>query len=229
MAKKPTKPEKPEEPAEELTEGTAAAKAEQPGIPWPESTETRELNVDLTDEEAHEEALKLIHQLQRVDKLGKEKKASAKEFDTQIGEAETEIARLQAIVLSKQDRREVACHWVFEANGLNDLGNANHHTGMKTLVRDDTGTVVEVLPITGDDRQMVLPISDEEQHADNLAKLKALGYTVGESSDDIEHDAAFQAVNPEKGHTLPIYADNLAEAAAIAVAELTREPEPAAA
>lgn len=193
----------------------------QTGIDWPEATETRELPIELSDEQAHDFALDLIDTMQGVSALEREKKAEAKEFDRRISEKETRIEELQGIVRSKQSRGQVACHWEFEANGHDPDGNLKFHSGMKTLIRDDTGEAVEIKEINSADRQMVLPLSEQESHDANVKTLAAMGYTVEETPDDVEHNGAFQAVHSDGGATVPIYADSLIEAEGIAVAQLT--------
>ncbi|MES2706376.1 MAG: hypothetical protein V4726_07210 [Verrucomicrobiota bacterium] len=223
MARKPKQNEEQKPDTAQLLDepaGEAVAGNEPLKIEWPQSTAMRELSVTLTDEEAHEQALIIFREMGHAESLKQEKKATAKEFDSKIEAVEKEIAELIGIVREKKLRREVPCRWIFEAHGLDADGAPKHHSGMKTLVRDDTGEAVEVSPITQDDRQMVLPIGDEEAHGLNVGRLAELGYTVEETPDDIEHTASFQAVNAGRGHTLPIHADSLAEAAAAAVAEL---------
>lgn len=215
MSKRSKKTQAEEAPAPEETlevpAGTATETAAS-AIDWPESTETRQLDVELTDEEAHEQALKLIERMRHSKALQREKKASAKEFDNQIDEVEQEVLNLTEVVDSKRLRRDVSCFWLFEVNGHDKDGNCIMHSGMKTLFRSDNGAVVESLPISQEDRQMVLPLDDAETLKLNLEKLKELGWSVMEAPDDIEHDSPFQAVNADSGVTTPIRADSLAGA-----------------
>lgn len=212
-----------EEPAGDAVPGNTV---DVPKIDWPASTANRELGVELTDEEAHEEALKLIREMRHAESLRQQKKAAAKDYDARIEGVEKAIEDLSGIVQTKQLRREVPCHWVFESHGINEDGTPKFHSGMKTLVRDDTGEAVEVTPITQDDRQMILPIGDEEAYQLNMKAIEAAGYRLGEMPDNDETDAAFALTTPD-GEDLPIHADSLMDAAAHAITLLPAPAEAA--
>ena len=180
---------------------------------WPESTETRELNVSLTDDQIIEQSRVLIDKLREVETLTAAKKASADNYKTRIEEVEQKIEDVSIVVKSGKDRRQVPCRWLWQTNNFDASGAAIFHSEMKTLIREDTGEVVEVKPITFEDRQVNLPLGDEETLEMNQKAIMAAGYTLEETPDDSTLESPFVMIAPDGGET-PIQADSMAEAAA---------------
>ena len=216
---------KPKKQIEELLESPAGvATADSPiRQDWPEATETRELTIKLDAPARVGVMMEYFEQQGRVVGLEIEKKAKAKEFDNKIAEAEKILADFEESAKTATKRDSVLCVWRFETNGLDVNGAGIYHSGTKTLVRSDTGEVVEIKPISQEDRQMTMPLTDEEQQAANIEALKAAGWTLAEAPADSEHDAPFLATH-ENGEVRPINGESLAEAAAAAVGILAAPP-----
>lgn len=192
---------------------------------WPEATETRELTTKLTDSSRIVVVMDYFKQQARVEGLQREKKAAAKEFDNEIDAAEKVMNDLADSVKTGTARGSVLCTWLFEVNSLDPDGKPIYHSGTKTLVRSDTGEVVEIKPISQEDRQMTMPLTDEEQQAANIEALKAAGWTLAEAPADSEHGAPFEATH-EDGKVRPVYGDSMAEAVAAAAEILAAPAEP---
>lgn len=183
---------------------------------WPESTEVRELSVSLTEPEINETARDLVDRLREVESLNASKKASADHYKSKIEEVEKKIEDLSTVVKSGKDRRSIPCRWLFQTNNFDASGAAIFHSEMKTLIREDTGEMVEVKPITSEDRQMNLPLSDEETMEVNMDAIADAGFTLAETTDGT---APFLLTSPF-GEQSEIHADSMAEAAAKARALL---------
>lgn len=203
----------------ETPAGITAAPADR--LTWHESTETRELPVELSQTEVIERACLMIDQHREAEALADQKKASADRFKALIEEKEAEIKISEDVVKTGKERAEVACRWIFEANGVDEIGAAIYHSDMKTLIREDNGQAVEVRPITNEDRQVSLPLEMgsmiDQVKVDLLAKE---GWTVRETPEGTtDHDAPFEAVGAEDERR-SIWADSLGEAIESAAAQL---------
>lgn len=206
--------------------GTAAPLADAaPRLDWPASTETREVTVTLTDEEHIQVGFDLIQQINRTTALVANKKASAKEYAIKIDESKEKETEITEAYQTGKARRRVACTWHFQTNGFDAAGNLIPHSELKTLVRDDTGEKVEVVPITAEDRQLILPLGEEESLEVNMEAIVDAGYSLAETPNDSEWDAPFVLTDPE-GNETPIDADSKAEAAAAARRLLPPAVEP---
>lgn len=193
---------------------------------WPEATERREVTVTLTDDERITVGLDHIKQIGRTTALTAEKKATAKQYSIEIDESKQKEAEISEAYLSGKARRMVSCTWKFQSNGYDANGVLLYHSELKTLVRDDTGEVVEIKPITAEDRQLILPLGEEESLEVHMAAITAAGYTLGETPNDSDHDEPFLLTAPD-GNETPIQADSMAEAAAIAQKHLPAAAEEA--
>jgi len=218
---------KPKKQPEELLETPAGvATADSPiRQDWPEATETRELTIKLSDASRIDVMMDYFKQQDRVTGLEILKKSTAKDFDSRIDEAEKTLHDLAESTKTGTMRGSVHCVWHFETNGRDVNGDSIYHSGTKTLVRSDTGEVVEIKPISQEDRQMTMPLTDEEQQAANIEALKAAGWTLAEAPADSEHDAPFM-LKHESGAFRSINGDSMAEAAAAAVGMLSEPAEP---
>lgn len=224
MAKKTKTTEKQINEMLETPAGASVPGNTPPRVDWPESTENRELGVTLSDEERIRHGLHLCDQLREAEALAEEKSATAKRYAAAIESKEKEIEETKDIFKTGKVRRNVPCQWKFQIHGLDAEGNGIYHSEMKTLVRDDTGEVVEVKPITQEDRQMNLGLDPEERLAANTATLTGRGYTVKPRPEDEAGDEPFVMVHGESGEETSIQADSIAEAVAKAVVQT----EPAA-
>lgn len=187
---------------------------------WPESTENRELPVELTEEERLQFARDAFKAHDDVESLKVDKKHAAKNFDQRIKDEETRYDELSDVAKSGHIRRKVPCVWKFETNGVGPDGKEVYHSSMKTLFREDTGAVVEVVPISDGDRQMTMPLGDEESHAANVESLAGLGWFVTEAGNDDGHDENFTMFSndPEDVSRFGIAADTISEAVVVAMA-----------
>lgn len=203
----------------EAPAGSATLPTESRRQDWPEVTETRRLAVNLTEGDIVEKSRQLIRGLRKIEELSTEKKASAARYAALIEEEEKGVEDASQIVNTGKDSKEVLCRWEFEVNDHDAEKCPIYHSGLKTLIRQDTLETVEVKPISADDRQMTLSIETADPEADRAALL-ALGWTVVESEDD--GDAAFLAVDLDD-QEVPIYADSLAEAQASHLAKISAD------
>jgi len=212
----------------ETPAGAAPAEDAAPRLDWPASTETREVTVVLTDEEHINVGFDLIKQINRTASLVASKKASAKEYAIQIDESKEKETEISEAYLTGKARRRVSCTWHFQTNGFDSEGNLIPHSELKTLVRDDTGEKVEVVPITAEDRQLILPLGEEESLEVNMEAIIDAGYSLMETPNESDLDSPFVLTDPD-GNETPIDADSKAEAAAAARRLLipdSAEPEP---
>lgn len=131
---------------------------------WPDSTEHRSLRCDLSVQEAAVYGKEQSELIQEVERLEDQKKASASHYKSLVEEKSARARRLAGYITSGWQEKTVPCHWVFEAAGCDGSdGSVIYHPEKKTLVRDDTGEVVEIREITNEERQMALPIDDASQ------------------------------------------------------------------
>jgi len=211
----------------ETPAGTATPLAEDaaPRLDWPAATETREVTVSLTDEEHIQVGFDLIKQISRTTALVASKKASAKEHEAKINESKEQEAEITDAYQTGKVRRRVACTWHYQTNGRDAAGSLIPHSELKTLVRDDTGATVEVVPITAEDRQLILPLGEEESLEVNMEAITDAGYSLTETPNESDLDSPFVLVDPE-GNETPIDADSKAEAAAAARRLLPEDGEP---
>jgi len=203
------------EPIEETLEQPAGddapGEATTPAHDWPESTERRELPVKLTETAQIEKAVEYVHAQRAVENAIEAKKHAAKMAAKEIEEMEKARDELGYVVETGKTRQMVHCRWVFESNGLDGAGLPLHHSAMKTLVREDTGEVVEIKPISEEDRQMILPLSEEESAEAAEAFVKAAGYEVREALPEDGHALAFSMFGGD-GKLWAILADSIAGA-----------------
>lgn len=222
MAKprKSTKPEK--EQMLETPAGTAVATEAPIRQDWPEATETRELTVKLSDEERIQSGLDLVEQMNKTTAITAEKKHAMKQFSIRIDKSKEAETRISEAVTSGIGRRQINCRWLWQTNAFDASGNAIFHSEMKTLVREDTGEVVECKPIVFEDRELFAPASAEELLEVNMTALTDAGFSLIETPDDSHAETPFVLVDPD-GDETPVEADSMAEAAVQARAILSAQ------
>lgn len=130
-------------------------------INWQAKSETREIGVPLTREEIQDHATKLADTVTEIRELEDAKKANADRYKALITDQEKIQNRVSALIRQGHDTKPVPCVWLFEVAGRNDVGQFIRDPNYKTIIRKDTGAVIEVKPITADERQMGLPLDDE--------------------------------------------------------------------
>ena len=152
----------PPEPAPEPTgpESWESADIADLQLNWPTSETMRQLGVPLSKEELGKAAHELVDTIRRIGELEDEKKDAVDRIKSLILAQEKEQNRLIVLVERGSDEKDVPCAWVFGIRGRDDDGRFIRDGNMKTLVRKDTGEVVEIRAVTDDDRQMNLPIPD---------------------------------------------------------------------
>jgi hypothetical protein len=129
---------------------------------WQGKEETREIGVPLTREEIQDHATKLADTVTTIQELEDEKKINADRINAQIKEQEKIQNRVSALIRQGHNTKPVPCIWLFELAGRNDSGAFIRDPCYKTIIRKDTGAVIEVKPITHEERQMSLPLEEEE-------------------------------------------------------------------
>lgn len=129
---------------------------------WPKAETMRQLGVPLSKEELYNAAHSLVDTIQRISELEYEKKDSVDRIKSLILTQEKEQSRLIVLIDRGTDEKDVPCVWVFGVRGRDDAGRFIRDGNMKTLVRKDSGDVVEVKAVTDSDRQMSLPIPDPD-------------------------------------------------------------------
>lgn len=132
---------------------------------WPESLEHRILRCDLSEKETQLYGKEQAELHQEIDGLTEEKKSCASNYKARIEEKGARARRIGNYITSGWQEKEVNCSWVYETAGRDQAtGEMIFHPEKKSLVREDTGEVVEIREITNDERQMALPIDETEQN-----------------------------------------------------------------
>jgi hypothetical protein len=106
------------------------------------TTEKRNLDVELTDLEVAAYADSLAIDKINLDNMKEEKARSNKAYTESIKELDEALTEVAIKVRSKKEEREVECRWDYDFT-LNT----------KTLIRTDTGEVVETRVIEASERQ----------------------------------------------------------------------------
>jgi len=152
-----------------MAKKASASKTKAPPAPaysWPEKKEKRHLFVDLKPDELSEASRRLAETVPHIQQLESAMKASAAQHKSGIQAVEVEQNRLSGLVTQKKEERPVECEWIYECSGFDaGTGNKIFHPEKKTLIRLDTGKVVEVRDILQDERQMSL-LPDENKNDD---------------------------------------------------------------
>lgn len=157
-------------------------------INWQEKAETRELGVPLTREEIQDHATKLADTVTEIRELEDAKKASADHYKALITDQEKIQNRVSALIRQGHDVKPVPCAWIFEVAGRDDAGKFIRDPNYKTIIRKDTGAVIEVKPITADERQMGLPLDDATE-AETLMEQEEPGED-GQEEESAQEEAA---------------------------------------
>jgi len=159
---------------------------------WPKAETVRELGVPLTRDELGQAARELAATIGMIDELEEQKKSAVDAIKQKIAEQEAVQHRLAMLVNRGADEKPVPCVWVFGVSGRNDTGRFIRDDNMKTLVRKDTGDVVEIRGITNDDRQMsLLPDEPEESPKEKGRRAHADGLCIADCPFEPDSDAAF--------------------------------------
>lgn len=162
----PKKAQTPSEPAEQA-ETTIENAPDQKAAMWPESKDKRYLRCDLKPDEINDLGKRNAALGAEIDGLEDAKKATMKQFAADIEGREAQRRSNEMSIRNGWVTRETPCHWVFETSGKDSVtGEFVYHPEKKTLVRDDTGDVVEIADITQEERQLALPMAEEQPEAE---------------------------------------------------------------
>lgn len=119
-----------------------------------EETCTRYLKVPFADSERETHAKQLAETFDQISAVEADKKAATSEFNHRIEEVEARQKRLSGFVRDGYRQSEVNCKWHFERAGVDsNTKELIYHPNMKTLLREDNGEVVEVIPMAQTDYQ----------------------------------------------------------------------------
>ncbi|MES2706101.1 MAG: hypothetical protein V4726_05795 [Verrucomicrobiota bacterium] len=140
-------------------------------INWNEKTETREIGVPLTKEEISQAANLLADTVTEIRELEAAKKASADHYKGLITDQEKIQNRQSDLIRRGTEAKPVPCRWMWEIAGRDDTGAFIRDGNYKTLIRLDTGGVVETKPITADERQMGLPLEEAAAPAEEEPEI----------------------------------------------------------
>jgi hypothetical protein len=127
--------------------------------------ETHTLPCKLTTEEIADAAEELASAIQELEGVEIEKKAVAKEYNSQVDNIKKRIHRLMTHVKNGVAYRSVKCDLQFHIKKV-----------LAILVREDTGDIIEERPMTEEEKQMQIEFSD-----DNISK--SMQKTVTETED----------------------------------------------
>ena len=105
-------------------------------------TETRELQVALSDDELIGRSQKLVSLLDEVDELQEDAKDAAAAVKVDVKTKLTEAKKLRRVVSTGSEERDVLCEWQADPVALT-----------MTLVRVDTGARIETRAMTAEERQ----------------------------------------------------------------------------
>lgn len=144
------------------------------------TTETRSLWVLLTETEKNERARKATDALAERDAAAGRLKWQTKLLKQEVEQHEGRLHDLSRAVREGGEVQSVACHWV-----------ADYVDAKMTLIRDDTFDIVESRPMTGEERQLALPVRDAARDvADNAdggsKKKRGRKVEAVETSDDTD-------------------------------------------
>jgi len=148
-----------------------------------EVSEHRELLVQLSTEERETFVHRLVEIPREIDSLKEDKKASANSFKTRIETLEKEQRETGILVEDGGRLLPVRCEWRFKTAGVDSVtGEPIHHPEKKTLVRCDTGAVVEVVDMKS---------ADYDHLELNLGDLnEKIGDAPSEQTEEVEKEGA---------------------------------------
>lgn len=142
---------------------------------WPERKELLALNVSLTETELAERGLELVTALDEESRLEAELKAFADKIKGDLKYLEQRITKLKTSIRAKTELREgIECRWFYNVEGVQNGAPVIDPDAM-TLVRLDTGKVVDIRRIPESDRQIPLPLEEGAPQAPEPSEAYAAG------------------------------------------------------
>jgi len=142
---------------------------------WPDNREKRLLEIVLNKDERITIAEANAKLGEEKDQLEANKKASASRYKAQIEDVDARIRLNNTYVSTGRQDRQVECYWLYEVAGFDTDGSPIENADRKTLVRADTGGVVEIVGITENERQAALPLGDDPLDEDGDAQPVEVG------------------------------------------------------
>jgi hypothetical protein len=134
---------------------------------YPEVTETRTLKTVLDAKEITDASMENARLVREIGALEDAKKASASSYKARIEEKQARQGYLSGLVIEGWEDRQQKCYWIFETAGKDASGELIPHPENKTLIRQDTGEVVEVAKMTQNDfDSKELPLGDVAEGID---------------------------------------------------------------
>lgn len=143
------------------------APATPPVMNWPMAEEKKYLRCELDDKDRLKYCGESAALVETINQLEDQKKASASQYKAAIEEKQARLSRISGVIRSGWEERETECQWMYETAGIDANGMPIFHPEKKTLVRNDTLTVVEIRDITSEERQMALPLEEEPQNEED--------------------------------------------------------------
>jgi len=116
-------------------------------VPTVSDTYKENLKTRLTPEEHATYAKDLSNKYIENVQLEADKKGVMAEFKAKVDVIQGQMALLSQKVSTQHEWRDIDCHWLLDWN-----------TGMKALIREDTGEIVREEKITHTDRQKLFKI-----------------------------------------------------------------------
>lgn len=114
--------------------------------------ETRDLVVKFKPSEMTELVHRLVEIPRDLERVKNEKKAAASHFKAEIDKLEEEQREVGVQVEDGGRTRAVRCKWEFKTSGMDSAtGELIPHPNKKSLVRTDTGDVIEVIEMAAKD------------------------------------------------------------------------------
>lgn len=145
-------------------------------VGWPvNKKEGRELRCQLTEAEIKQYGREQAEGWQAINHMEDDMKASAARYKSEIKAKQARCSVLSQYVTSGWIEREVSCTWMYEFSGRDEKGKYIPDPSKKILVRDDTGAVVTVCPITDGERQLVFPLEDPRKEPEQPKKPEPKG------------------------------------------------------
>lgn len=146
---------------------------------WRRVTESRSLKVALLPEELSAHNGEIVRSISEVSIQENEKKASGQGYSHRIETLKARQQELASLIQNGFDFRTKNCVWEFETSGKDKDGNFIPHPNFKTLVREDNGDVVDIVPLTESDHRQYqeLPLEFDE-----AGVKKSEGHTTPESA-----------------------------------------------
>jgi hypothetical protein len=112
---------------------------------------TKSLKCDLTEAEIIDFGLRMSKNMVEITKIATQKKETVSGFKAQVDELAADQRYLSGCVIAETETREVDCSIIYE-----------WEKGQKDIFRNDTGELVESLPISESEQQEEIDLCDSK-------------------------------------------------------------------